>query len=102
MVKCWIRRPGSRWSGGESQHGFCVVRIGVGGKHVDDWSGFSCLGGHGPLAPLVGHLLTFWPEGSSGCLMCGYCLVIGTGGSVAPPVRMLAWAPAGQLESKMC
>ena len=45
-----------------------------------------------------------WAIGSSdwSLVTCGYCLVIGTGGSVAPPVRMLAWAPAGQLESKMC
>ena len=35
-------------------------------------------------------------------LACGYCLIIRTGGSVAPPDKMLAWAPAGQLESKMC
>jgi len=28
-----------------------------------------------------------------------WLLVIGTGGRAAPPVRMLAWAPAGQLES---
>jgi hypothetical protein len=87
---------------GASQHGFCVARIGVGGKQVDGWSGFSCLGRHGPLASLVSDLLTFWPDGSSGLLTCGYCLVIGTGSSVAPPVRMLSWAPAGQLESKMC
>ena len=85
---------------GESQHGFCVARIGVGGKQVYGWSGFSCLGGHGPLASLVDDPLTFWPEGSSDFLTCGYSLVIGTGGSVAPPVRMLAWVPAGQLESK--
>jgi hypothetical protein len=47
-------------------------------------------------------LVDLLARGSSGLLMCGYCLVIGTEGSVAPPVRMLAWAPAGQLESKMC
>ena len=56
--------------------------------------------GHGPLASLVDDMLTFWPEGSSSLLTCDYCLVIGTWGSVAPPVRMLAWVPAGQLESK--
>ena len=56
--------------------------------------------GHGPLASLVDHLLNFWPEVSSCLLTRGYCLVIGNGGSVAPPVRMLAWVLAGQLESK--
>jgi hypothetical protein len=44
-------------------------------------------------------LVDLLSEGPSDLLMCGYCLVIGTGGSVTPPVRMLAWAPAGQLQS---
>ena len=44
-----------------SQHGFCVARIGAGGKQVYGWSGLSCLGGHGPLASLVDHLLNLRP-----------------------------------------
>ena len=93
-------RPGSRLAGAEGQHGFCITPISVGGKKVNGCNKSSCLRGYGPLAPLVGHLLSFRLEGSSGLLSCGYCLVIGTGGSVAPPDMMLAGAPEGQVESK--
>ena len=68
----------------------------VGGKQVNVCNKSSCLGGHGPLAPgwLLVDLLT------GGLLRppdTWILLVIGTGGRAAPPVMMLAWAPAGQL-----
>jgi hypothetical protein len=69
-----------------------------GGKQVNGCNKSSCLGGHGPLAHgwslvdlLTGGLLR--PPDT------WLLLVIGTGGRAAPPVMMLASAPAGQLES---
>jgi hypothetical protein len=69
-----------------------------GGKQVNGCNKSSCLGGHGPLA----HGWSLVDLLNGGLLRppdTWLLLVIGIGGRAAPPVMMLASAPAGQLES---